>query len=387
MPFGLSHIFGQKRIVVCVGSGGVGKTTTAAAIALEGARRGLRALVLTIDPARRLASSLGLSELGHDVQAIPDAILATAGARAPDGRLYAMMLDQKRAFDEVVSRYASDPAAVKRILANPIYAQISGSLAGAQEYAALAKLEEFERTDEYQLIVVDTPPTAHALDFLDAPQKLSAAIDSPAIEWFRRLRGQSGSGWSVVGRSGAYVLKRLSKFVGTRFLDDLALFFTEFNDILGGFRQRAEATFALLRRPEVGFVLVASPEPMATREALAFHQRLLTSGMPMSGFVVNRVHQSRPLAGPADPVAVASELGAHPPVADLGLQPGSLRIAAESLLASHADLEVLAIADRRATDHIRSAAGPTGSVTEVPMLDEDVHDLAHLRLLGQHLFP
>src|SRR5678809_374609 len=133
-----------------------------------------------------------------------------------------------------------DPAAVKRILANPIYAQISGSLAGAQEYAALAKLEEFERDDEYQLIVVDTPPTAHALDFLDAPQKLSAAIDSPAIEWFRRLRGQSGSGWSVVGRSGAYVLKRLSKFVGTRFLDDLALFFTEFNDILGGFRQRAE---------------------------------------------------------------------------------------------------------------------------------------------------
>ena len=122
MPFGLSNIFGQKRIVVCVGSGGVGKTTTAAAIALEGARRGMRALVLTIDPARRLASSLGLSELGHDVQAIPDEILATAGARSPDGRLYAMMLDQKRAFDEVVSRYASDPEAVKRILANPIYA-------------------------------------------------------------------------------------------------------------------------------------------------------------------------------------------------------------------------------------------------------------------------
>ena len=387
MPFGLSHIFGQKRIVVCVGSGGVGKTTTAAAIALEGARRGMRALVLTIDPARRLASSLGLSELGHDVQAISDEILATAGARSPDGRLYAMMLDQKRAFDEVVSRYASDPEAVKRILANPIYAQISGSLAGAQEYAALAKLEEFERTEEYQLIVVDTPPTAHALDFLDAPQKLSAAIDSPAIEWFRRLRGQSGSGWSVVGRTGAYVLKRLSKFVGTRFLDDLALFFTEFNDILGGFRQRAEATFALLRRPEVGFVLVASPEPMATREALAFHERLISSGMPMCGFVVNRVHPSRPLSGPADPAAVAAQLAGHPPVADLALQPGSLRITAESLLAAHADLEVLAVADRRATERIRSAAGPSGSVTEIPLLDEDVHDLAHLRILGQHLFP
>ncbi|HUS64255.1 MAG TPA: ArsA-related P-loop ATPase, partial [Kofleriaceae bacterium] len=287
---GLSHIFGQKRILVCVGSGGVGKTTTAAAIALEGARRGLRALVLTIDPARRLASSLGIGAIGHDVQEIPASVLAAAGGVAPGGRLFAMMLDQKRAFDEVVSRHASDPAAVRRILANPIYRQISGSLAGAQEYAALAKLEEFERASEYELIVVDTPPTAHALDFLDAPQKLSAAIDSPAIEWFRRLRGDSGSGWSMVGRTGAYVLKRLTKFVGAKFLDDLAIFFTEFNDILGGFRQRAEATFALLRRPQVGFVLVASPELMATREALAFHQRLLASGMPMSGFVVNRVH-------------------------------------------------------------------------------------------------
>jgi anion-transporting ArsA/GET3 family ATPase len=387
LPSGLSHIFGQKRTVICVGSGGVGKTTTAAAIALEGSRRGLRALVLTIDPARRLASSLGLGQIGHDVQAIPDDVLATAGGKVAEGRLYAMMLDQKRAFDEVVSRYASDPEAVKRILANPIYAQISGSLAGAQEYAALAKLEEFERDDEYQLIVVDTPPTAHALDFLDAPQKLSAAIDSPAIEWFRRLRGQSGSGWSMVGRTGAYVLKRLSKFVGTRFLDDLALFFTEFNDILGGFRQRAEATFALLRRPQVGFVLVASPEPMAMREALSFHERLVTSGMPMSGFVVNRVHPSRPLSGPPDAAAIAGQLASHPPVADLALQPGTLRIAAESLLAAHADLEVLAVADRSATDRFRTAAGPTGSVTEIPLFDEDVHDLTRLRTLGQYLFP
>jgi anion-transporting ArsA/GET3 family ATPase len=387
LPSGLSHIFGQKRIVVCVGSGGVGKTTTAAALALEGARRGLRALVLTIDPARRLASSLGLTQLGHDVQPIPDEVLASAGGVAAGGKLYAMMLDQKRAFDEVVSRHASDPDAVRRILANPIYAQISGSLAGAQEYAALAKLEEFERTAEYELIVVDTPPTSHALDFLDAPQKLSAAIDSPAIEWFRRLRGQSGSGWSVVGRTGAYVLKRLSKFVGTKFLDDLALFFTEFNDILGGFRQRAEATFALLRRPQVGFVLVASPEPMAMREALAFHQRLLASGMPMSGFVVNRVHRSRPLIGPTDTGAVAAQLAAHRPVADLGLQTGTLRIVAESLLGAHADLEVLAIADRHAVDRLRSVAGAAGSVTEVPLFDEDVHDLVRLRNLGQFLFP
>jgi anion-transporting ArsA/GET3 family ATPase len=382
---GLSHIFGQKRILVCVGSGGVGKTTTAAAIALEGARRGLRSLVLTIDPARRLASSLGIGEIGHDVQEIPASVLAAAGPVAPGGRLFAMMLDQKRAFDEVVTRTASDPDAVRRILANPIYRQISGSLAGAQEYAALAKLEEFERASEYELIVVDTPPTAHALDFLDAPQKLSAAIDSPAIEWFRRLRGDSGGGWSMVGRTGAYVLKRLSKFVGTKFLDDLALFFTEFNDILGGFRQRAEATFALLRRPQVGFVLVASPEPMALGEALAFHQRLLASGMPMSGFVVNRVHQRRPLSAPLDAAAVAERLAARPEVAALGLQPGTLRIAAEGLLSAHGALQLLGAADARAIESLRAAAAG-GTVAEIPLFDEDVHDLEHLGHIGRYLF-
>jgi anion-transporting ArsA/GET3 family ATPase len=383
LPAGLSHIFDQKRIVVCVGSGGVGKTTTAAAVALEGARRGKKALVLTIDPARRLASSLGLKELGHDVQPIPDQVLRAAGEVAPGGKLSAMMLDQRRAFDEVVARYASDPEAVKRILANPIYGQIAGSLAGAQEYAALAKLEEFERDTAHELIVVDTPPTSHALDFLDAPQKLSAAIDSPAIEWFRRLRGQEGSGWSMVGRTGAYVLKRLSKFVGSRFLDDLALFFTEFNDILGGFRQRAEATFSLLRRKDVGFVLVASPEPMAMREALSFHERLVASGMPMTGFVVNRVHQARPLRGAID---ASAKLAAYPPVAELGLQAGTIRIAAETLLGAHFDFEVIAAADRRAIDALRKTAGPDGNVIEVPMFDEDVHDLSRLATVGRHLF-
>ena len=383
MAAGLSHIFEQKRIAVCVGSGGVGKTTTAAALALEGARRGMRALVLTIDPARRLASSLGLKELGHEVQVIPEAVLRAAGEVTPGGRLSAMMLDQRKGFDEVVARYASDPEAVRRIMANPIYGQIAGSLAGAQEYAALAKLEEFERDPEHQLIVVDTPPTSHALDFLDAPQKLSAAIDSPAIEWFRRLRGQEGSGWSMVGRTGAYVLKRLSKFVGTRFLDDMALFFTEFNDILGGFRQRAEATFALLRRQDVGFVLVASPETMAMREALSFHQRLVASGMPMTGFVVNRVHQSRPLHGSINP---AARLAAYPPVHELGLQPGTLRIAGEALLSAHFDFEVLAAADRRVVDTLRTAAGPDGTVVEVPMFDEDVHDLSRLATVGHYLF-
>lgn len=372
----------ERRILVCVGSGGVGKTTTAASLALAAARRGKRTLVLTIDPARRLANSLGLDSLGHQVQQV-DPALVRRGAPNDRGELWAMMLDQKQAFDEVVARHAKDPDAVKRILANPVYAQISGSLAGAQEYAAMAKLHDFDRTGEWELIVVDTPPTAHALDFLDAPSKLSEAIDSPAIEWFRKLQGQGGSRWSFVGKTGAYVLKRLAKFVGSKFIDDLGVFFTEFNDILGGFRQRAEETFALLRQPRVGFVLVASPEPMAVREALAFHERLIAAGMPFVGFVVNKVFQSRPVT--ASPAAIEAALAAHPAVAKLELSGTSRTMAAQALLQAHAEIETLAVADRRAIDQLRAAGGATGSLVEVPLQRDDVHDVDRLVALERFL--
>lgn len=403
------EIISNKRILVCVGSGGVGKTTTAAALALAGARRGRRALVLTIDPARRLANSLGLDELGHEVTRISDEVLASAG---PDGvpggvsgELHAMMLDQKRAFDEIVSRHASNPEAVERILANPVYAQISGSLAGAQEYAAMAKLQELAETGDFELIVVDTPPTAHALDFLDAPDKLTRAIDSPAIEWFRKLRGRdSKSSWSVVGRTGSYVLKRLSKFVGTRFLDDLAVFFTEFNDVLGGFRQRAEETFSLLRNADVGFVLVASPEPLAVQEALFFHERLISSSMPFAGFVVNRVHDDLPLvprdgpsgdsprdsgagSGAMTPETLTRRMVTDPAVAELGFQPSTLRIASEALLEAHGELQVVAEADALAISRLLQAAGPDTLLERVPFFRDDIHDIAGLVALGRYLVP
>ena len=210
----------EERHILCCGTGGVGKTTTSAVLALSAARLGRKAIVVTIDPAKRLASSLGLAELGHEIQEVaPDLVRAGTTSAAS---LSAMMLDQKRAFDEVVERHAKDPAAVKRILANPVYAQISGSLAGSQEYAAMAKLHELDATGRFDLIVVDTPPTAHALDFLDAPEKLTQAIDSPAIEWFRKLQGGGRSGWSLLGKTGSFVLARLAKFVGSRFLDDIA---------------------------------------------------------------------------------------------------------------------------------------------------------------------
>jgi anion-transporting ArsA/GET3 family ATPase len=372
----------ERRILVCVGSGGVGKTTTAAALALAAARRGKRTLVLTIDPARRLANSLGLASLGHQVQQV-DPALVRRGAPSDRGELWAMMLDQKQAFDEVVARHAKDPAAVKRILTNPVYAQISGSLSGAQEYAAMAKLHDFDRSGEWELIVVDTPPTAHALDFLDAPTKLSEAIDSPAIDWFSKLQGEGGSRWSIVGKTGAYVLKRLAKFVGSKFIDDLGVFFTEFNDILGGFRQRAEETFVLLRQPRVGFVLVASPEPMAVREALAFHDRLTSAGMPFVGFVVNRVYLSRPVT--ASQAAIEAALAAHPGVAKLELSGTTRTMAAQALLAAHAEIETLAAADQRVLARLRTAGGPAALLVEVPLQREDVHDIDRLIALERFL--
>lgn len=373
----------ERRILVCVGSGGVGKTTTSAALALAAARRGKRTLVLTIDPARRLANSLGLAALGHDVQQVAPE-LVQRDAPTATGELHAMMLDQKAAFDEVVARHAKDPAAVQRILANPVYAQISGSLAGAQEYAAMAKLHDFDRSGQWDLIVVDTPPTAHALDFLDAPRKLSEAIDSPAIDWFRRLSGEGGSRWSLVGKTGSFVLKRLAKFVGSKFIDDLGVFFTEFNDILGGFRKRAEETFALLRQPRVGFVLVASPEPMAVREALSFHERLTTAGMPFVGFVVNKVHPVRP--ADATPAALDSALSTHPAVAALAVTQTTRTMAAAAMATAHSELEVLATADRNAVGKLRSAGGPHALLVEVPLLRDDVHDIDRLVGLERYLF-
>ena len=379
----LGEILDRKRIIVCVGSGGVGKTTTAAALALESARNGKRTLVLTIDPAKRLANALGLVELGHAVQRVPDAMLDAAGSREPGGELHAMMLDQKRAFDEIVTSHASDPAAVKRILDNPVYSQISSSLAGAQEYAAMAKLHDFDADGDWDLIVVDTPPTANALDFLDAPEKLTNAIDSPAIEWFRKLRGAKSGGWSVVGRTGAYVIKRLSKFVGTKFIDDLSIFFTEFNDVLGGFRSRAQETFALLREDRVGFVLVASPEPMAVREALYFHQRLIASSMPFASFVVNKVHSDLPVD--VDKRELVAAIGAIPTVAALSYKETTIRMATEQLINTHAELQVLAKADVASIHRLEIAGDGNNPLVCVPFFREDMRDIAKLGELGRYL--
>ncbi len=381
MAGNFAEVIENKRIVVCVGSGGVGKTTTAASFAIEAARRGKRALVLTIDPAKRLADSLGLDDLGHNVQHVASEKLQAIGECVPGGQLSAMMLDQKQAFDEMVESYAADPEAVKRIFRNPLYEQISGTLTGSQEYAALTKLQAFDKSGDYDVIVVDTPPTSHALDFLDAPKKLSDAIDSPAIEMFRKM--QRGGSLSVVGKTGSYVFKMLAKFVGSQFIEDIALFFEEFNEILGGFKERADEVLTLLHRDDVAFVIVTSPEVMAVAEALFFHERLRTTGMPFAGFAVNKVHADLPID--LAPKEILARLQSLSSVKALGLQETSLRIASESLLGSHTDLQRVAKSDRAAIERLQQAA-PNAIRTEVPFFRQDVHHIESLGRLRGYLF-
>jgi anion-transporting ArsA/GET3 family ATPase len=377
----LESLVAERRILVCVGSGGVGKTTTAASLGLAGARAGRRTLVLTIDPARRLANALGIAMIGHDVQPIPAEKLALGGDRVA-GTLDAMMLDQKRAFDEIVDRYAKDPAARQRILSNRIYQQISSTLTGSHEYAAMAKLYEIAQEGKYDLIVLDTPPTTNALDFLDAPERLSAAIDSPAIEWLVRPYLAAGHfSLKALGMGAAFVLKRIARFVGSAFLDDMAQFFVEFNAILGGFRERAREVFELLRRPEVAFVMVSSAEPPSVDEAIYFYERLYESNMPVGAFVVNRVHRAFPSTLPRE--ELIARLTAR---AELrGYSPDDLVQVAADLERTHREFVALGELDRKQIGRLVNYSGGRAPIVEVPFFDQDIYDVAGLSAMVGYL--
>lgn len=395
----LLPLLSTRRIVICVGSGGVGKTTTAATLSLLAAvALGRRVLVLTIDPARRLADALGVKALGHDIQRVPedklDAVARRRGiTRVPGGTLSAMMLDQKRAFDEIVERYARDASVRGRIFQNSIYQQISARLAGSHEYAAMSKLHDLAQVSPppYDLIVLDTPPTENALDFLDAPDRISQAIDSPALQWFIKPYMQAGS-WSLrlVGVGGAFVLRSLSRFVGSVFLQQMAEFFVEFSEVTAGFRERAEKVRALLRKPDVGFVLVCSPELLSIEEALYFHNRLRRAEMPLGGVVVNRVHAG----GPELSSSFSDEVRHHSALR--GLVPEDLRRFVDDLVRTYDEQQTLAIADQAAIGDLRrqvgvGSGGATGADTvplcTVPMFDSDIHDAAGIARISEFLAP
>ncbi|MCW2666016.1 MAG: anion-transporting ATPase [Frankiales bacterium] len=360
----VDHTLDTAQILVCCGSGGVGKTTTAASLALRAAERGRRTVVLTIDPARRLAQSMGLTELDNTPRAVPGV----------DGSLDAMMLDMKRTFDDIVLAH-TEPARAQAIFDNPFYQALSSSFAGTQEYMAMEKLGQLKATGTWDLIVVDTPPTRSALDFLDAPERLTTFLDGRMVRILLAPAKAGGKAYfKVVSAGFGLFTSVLTKIIGGETLTDLSNFVAALETMFGGFRERAQATYDLLKAPGTAFVVVAAPERDALREASYFVERLAQERMPLAGLVVNRVHRTAAAQLSADRARAAAER-----LDDSGgseLTAGLLRV--------HADRAGVAVREARLQERF-SAAHPTVPVVEVAALAGDVHDLDGLREVGADL--
>jgi anion-transporting ArsA/GET3 family ATPase len=360
------------RIVVCCGSGGVGKTTTAAALGLRAAEQGRKVVVLTIDPARRLAQSMGLVELDNTPRQVKGV------DQAAGGRLDAMMLDMKRTFDEIVEQHSS-PEKAEQILANPFYQALSSSFAGTQEYMAMEKLGQLRRQADregtWDLVIVDTPPSRSALDFLDAPQRLGSFLDGRFIRLLAAPAKAGGRAYLKAFSAGVNVVTgTLTKVLGAQVLRDVQTFVAALDTMFGGFRERADATYRLLQADGTAFVVVAAPERDALREAAYFVERLDRDRMPLAGLVLNRVHD-------ADHVDISAEraLAAAETLAEHKEHPLT-----QALLRLHADRVRVVEREQAIADHF------TASHREVPVrrvraCAQDVHDLPGLRQIGADL--
>ena len=370
--FGLSFkaLLENRRIVVCVGSGGVGKTTIAAAIAVRAAMEGRRTLVLTIDPARRLANSLGLSELGNRKTRIE--LPEGAG-----GELWGMMLDVKRTFDDLVEKIASDPEVRDRILGNHYYQQLSNAFAGSQEYMAMEKLHEVAEERDFDLIVLDTPPTKQALDFLDAPKRITELLDGKVIQWFVKPYLAAGRiGFNFVQQGAYMVFKIIERGTGYQALADLSEFFLAFDGLYDGFKRRAAAVNRLLADRETAFVIVTTPHHPAVDEASFFRDRLLASRMSLAGLVFNRVHEA-PFEDDPDEVLRSSErvLNALPKYAST----------IDAMIELLVNIGGMARAEDKVIGEFIGAAQGLDLLSRVPALARDVHDIEGLMQVGECL--
>jgi anion-transporting ArsA/GET3 family ATPase len=360
-------------IIVCCGSGGVGKTTTSAALALRAAERGRKVVVLTIDPARRLAQSMGIERLDNTPRPV-QGLRSNGKGNHHGGSLDAMMLDMKRTFDEVVESQAT-PEKARQILENPFYIALSSSFSGTQEYMAMEKLGQIhadaQRDGTYDLIVVDTPPSRSALDFLDAPERLSSFLDGRFI----RLLLTPAKGPARMMTAGfGLITSALNKILGTQVLRDMQTFVAAFDTLFGGFRQRAQTTFQLLQADGTAFLVVAAPEPDALREAAYFVERLSGDGMPLAGLIVNRA-SPEPQGGLSADEAMA---------ASARLRKRDLRSLTAGLLRLHADQTRVVEREARLRERF-AAAHPQVPTAVVPALAGDVHDLTGLRRVGELL--
>jgi anion-transporting ArsA/GET3 family ATPase len=366
----IPDILDGKQICICAGSGGVGKTTTSAAIATGMAARGLKVCVLTIDPAKRLADSLGLEEVGNEASRVDQALFEAQGVEM-EGELWAMMLDAKATFDELVRRHAPDEETRDRVLSNRIYQQISAALAGSQEYMAMEKLFELHSEGRFDLLVLDTPPTRNALDFLDAPRRLTQFIEGRSMKVFMKPTGIT---MKIAGRGASMMFSILKRLVGFDLLADLQEFFTAFSGMVDGFQERAKRVNELLADPSTSFLVVCGPQGEPISEAVYFHRKLVEAKLPFGGVVVNKVH-SFGEAAQNDGEDLRRALGELLGDDDLG----------ERVAANFADYRALAERDAANIDHL-AAELQTQVVIRVPYLDEDVHDLAGLAEINRYLF-
>jgi len=379
----------NRRLLVCCGSGGVGKTTVAAALALRAACEGRRVLVLTIDPARRLADSLGVGPLGNDPVPIPPQRLAALGA-APGGELWALMLDSRRTFDDLVTRFSPTSEIRERILTNRYYQQISGSMVGSQEYMAMERLLDVREQGRFDLIVLDTPPSRHALDFLRAPRRLRGVLQDGVLSWLtnpssflmRRIGRRLGSG-------GGSVLQILEKVLGFSMIGDLSEFVMSFKDLLTGFNLRAAKTDALLHDPETFFVLVTSPRRLAMTEAAFFYAQLAKNALNFGGFIVNRTIPV-PGSGPEregverlstfDADAWRREFPEAPPP---GLSLRDYHAIVERLRERLRMMLELGELDRANLSWLKEKLSAEENFFQIPEMPTDVHDLTALFRLGR----
>ena len=356
-----------KRVVVCAGSGGVGKTTTSAAIAMGLAARGARVCVVTIDPARRLADALGIDQLGSEPRRVDDERFAGHGIVLDGGELWAMMLDPKRTFDELIARLAPDDRTRDDILENRIYRELSSAVAGSQEFTAVAKLYDLNRSGMFDVIVLDTPPSRNALDFLDAPDRLTGFFEGRAL---RVLLAPTGIAARVVGRGTSVVFSVLKRVTGVDLLQDLSVFFRSLGGLIDGFKERTKGVKELLADPATTFLVVTSPEREPVEEAIYFRGKLREAKLPFGGLIVNRVQPFG--TEPADEKALARELG------------GDAKLAAK-VVKTWDEARVLAGRDQASIARLKEKTGDSDPVL-VPLLEGDVHDVDGLVAVHRHLF-
>jgi anion-transporting ArsA/GET3 family ATPase len=368
----IAELVDHRHIVICCGTGGVGKTTTAATLAIEGARRGRDTVVVTIDPAKRLANTLGIASLSNTAHEIPRQRLDPVGTASPGGRLHALMLDTKTTFDQLVQKYAVNDEQAAQILENRFYRNIAGALSGTQEYMAMEKLYELHDSGGFDLIVVDTPPTRHALDFLDAPRRLTRMLDNRV---FRILMVPTRTTLRVGSIAAQAFLRTISRVVGSEPVDDVVSFFRSFEGMEQGFRERAALVTKLLAAPETAFVLVTSARRDAVEEAEFFAARLGDGEFSVDALVVNRVHPHYCEIDPGTLRARAGELSARGEAA-------SARLAAR--YANLGEFEEVAARERDELSGLEERLGDA-SVAHVPELGYDVHDFIALRAVGDHL--